>query len=252
MTAPVGPATGRDSAGRDGAGRDLRDRSGAVGDGAVRSRPVPAVAVGLLPRRRRWGMVSLGVLLVVVGAVVAYLLVATVGVTRPYLALARDVPYGATIGPADLTVVQVNPSAGLRLVPADQRDRVIGRQAATQLFAGSPLSPGEVTDRGVPAPGQQVVGMELKPGQVPARTLRAGEPVVLVVVPPSSLVGVPDTTGGAGSGLSTIPATVAGSEVAETNGNVRIDVAVATADGPRVASMAVAGRIVLVATGGGG
>jgi hypothetical protein len=180
--------------------------------------------------------------------VVAFLLVDTVGVTRPYLALARDVPFGATIGPDDLTVVQVNPSAGLRLVPAGQRDQVIGRQAATRLIAGSPLSPSELTDRGVPGPGQQVVGIELKPGQVPARALRAGEPVVLVVVPPSSVVGVPDAQ--AGDGLSTIPATVAGAEVTETGGNVRVDVAVAEADGPRVASMAVAGRIVLVATGG--
>jgi SAF domain len=218
-------------------------------DGASRPMPLPAVAVGGLPRRRRWGLTSLGVLLVVVGAVVAFLLVDTVGVTRPYLALARDVPFGATIGPDDLTVVQVNPSAGLRLVPAGQRDQVIGRQAATRLFAGSPLSPSELTDRGVPGPGQQVVGMELKPGQVPARALRAGEPVVLVVVPPSSVVGVPDAQ--AGGGLSTIPATVAGAEVTETGGNVQVDVAVAEADGPRVASMAVAGRIVLVATGGG-
>jgi hypothetical protein len=95
-----------------------------------------------------------------------------------------------------------------------------------------------------------VVGVELKPGQVPARALRAGEPVLLVVVPPSSVVGVPDAQ--AQEGVSTIPASVAGPPVAEASGNVRVDVAVAAADGPRVASMAVAGRIVLVATGGGG
>jgi hypothetical protein len=234
VTAPV---TGRVAGNRD-------------GDGAGRGLPLPAVKVGALPRRRRWGLTSLGILLVVLGAVVAFLLVDTVGVTRPYLALARDVPYGATIGPDDLTVVAVNPSAGLRLVPADQRDRVIGRQAATQLFAGSPLAPSELTDRGIPGPGQQVVGMDLKPGQVPARSLRAGEPVVLVVVPPSSVVGVPDTQGGGET--ATVPATVAGAEAPQSDGSVRIDVAVAAADGPRVASMAVAGRIVLVATGGGG
>lgn len=240
MTAPTTPSAGR--------GR----QAGPVDrDGASRPLPMPAVVVGGLPRRRRWGLTSLGILLVVLGAVVAFLLVDTVGVTRPYLALARDVPFGATIGPDDLTVVQVNPSAGLRLVPAGQRDRVIGRQAATRLFAGSPLSPSELTDRGVPGPGQQVVGIELKPGQVPVRALRAGEPVVLVVVPPSSVAGVPDAQGGAGGGLSTISATVAGAEVTEAGGNVRVDVAVAEADGPRVASMAVAGRIVLVANGGG-
>jgi hypothetical protein len=81
------------------------------------------VAVGGLPRRRRWGLTSLGVILVVVGTVVAFLLVDIVGVTQAYLAVARDVPYGATIGPDDLTVVQVNPSADLRLVTAGQRDR---------------------------------------------------------------------------------------------------------------------------------
>jgi hypothetical protein len=230
------PMTGRVTGNRD-------------GDGAGRGLPLPAVAVGALPRRQRWGLTSLGILLVVLGAVVAFLLVDTVGVTRPYLALARDVPYGATIGPDDLTVVQVNPSAGLRLVPADQRDRVIGRQAATGLFTGSPLAPSQLTDRGVPGPGQQVVGMDLKPGQVPARALRAGEPVVLVVVPPSSVAGIPDTQGS--SGTSTIPATVAGPEASQSDGSVRVDVAVAAGDGPRVASMAVAGRIVLVATGGG-
>lgn len=212
--------------------------------------PLPAaVAVGGLPRRRRWGLTSLGVLLVVLGAVVAYMLVDTAGVSRPYLALARDVPYGATIAEADLTVVRVNPSTGLQLVPADQRAEVVGRQAAVQLFAGAPLTPAQVTDRQVPAPGQQVVGVELKPGQVPARALRAGEPVLLVVVPPSSVVGVPGTR--TADGVSTIPASVAGPPVSEATGNVRVDVAVAATDGPRVASMAVAGRIVLVATGGG-
>jgi hypothetical protein len=51
--------------------------------------------------------------------------------------------------------------------------------------------------------------------------------------------------------LSTIPATVAGTEATATDGSVRVDVAVAAVIGPRVASMAVAGRIVLVATGAG-
>ncbi|HEY6795929.1 MAG TPA: SAF domain-containing protein [Kineosporiaceae bacterium] len=236
MTAQVGAATSRIG----------RGRAAGDADAAAGGRPLP---VGMLPRRRRWGMASLGVLLVVVGAVVAFLLVDMVGVTHPYLAVAREVPYGATIGPEDLVVVQLNAPAGLRLIPADQQAQVIGRQAATQLFAGTPLTLADVADRGVPAPGQQVVGMQLKPGQVPARALRVGEPVVLVVVPPSSVVGVPDAQGG--TGLSTITATVAGAEQTATDGSVRVDVAVAAVSGPRVASMAVAGRIVLVATGGG-
>jgi hypothetical protein len=209
--------------------------------------PVP-VAVARLPRRRRWGLVALGVVLVVVCAVVAYLLVITAGVTRPYLAVTHKVPYGASIQPGDLTVVDVNPAAGLHPIPAGQREQVIGKHAAADLFPGTLLTPDEVTNVAIPAPGQQVVGIELKPSQVPARALKPGDAVILVVVAPSSLAGVPDAQASATARPVSINATVAGTAPQETNGNVRVDVAVSQSDGPNVAAMAAAGRIVLVVT----
>jgi len=72
--------------------------------------------------------------------------------------------------------------------------------------------------------------------------------VLLVVVPPASLAGVPDPQASAGSSPATITATVASATPPATNGNVRVDVAVAQADGPTVAAMAAAGRIVIVVT----
>src|SRR5436305_1323855 len=126
--------------------------------------PAPAAApVGRLPRRRRWGMYAVGVVLVVIGAVLAYLFVVTAGVTRPYLAVNRTVPYGAVIGTDDLTVVDVNPAAGLQPIPASQRDQVIGKHAAADLFPGTLLTRAQLTDLAIPAPGQQLVGIELKP-----------------------------------------------------------------------------------------
>jgi hypothetical protein len=217
---------------------------------AERAMPAPATPLpGRLPRRRRWGMVALGVVLAVIGAVVAYLLVLTAGVTRPYLAVSHNVPYGATFGPGDLTVVDVNPAAGLQLIPAGRRDQVIGKHAATDLFAGTLLSPAQVTNQVIPAPGQELVGMELKPGQLPARKLKPGDSVNLVVVPPGSLTAVPDAQAGAAAQPSTIRATLAGTAPAETNGNIRVDVVVAQTDGPTVAAMAAAGRIAIVVTG---
>ena len=106
--------------------------------GAAQPPPVPA-PVGRLPRRRRWGLFALGVVLVVVCAVVAYLLVVTAGVTRPYLAVTRRVPYGATLRDSDLTVVDVNPAAGLAPIPAGQRDHVVGKHAGADLFPGTLL-----------------------------------------------------------------------------------------------------------------
>jgi hypothetical protein len=217
---------------------------------AERAMPAPATTPlpGRLPRRRRWGMVALGVVLAVIGAVVGYLLVLTAGVTRPYLAVSHNLPYGATFGPGDLTVVDVNPAAGLQLIPAGQRDQIIGKHAATDLFAGTLLSPAQVTNQVIPAPGQELVGIALKPGQLPARTLKIGDSVNLVVVPPSSITGVPDAQASAVAQPSTIRATIAGTAPPETNGNIRVDVAVTQADGPAVAALAAAGRIAIVVT----
>ncbi len=214
-----------------------------------RTLPAPAAApVGRLPRRRRWGLVALGVVLVAVCAVAAYLFVVTAGVTRPYLAVNRKVLYGATIAAGDLTVVDVNPAAGLQPVPASQRDQVLGKHAAADLFPGTLLTRAQLTDLAIPAPGQQLVGIELKPAQVPARTLKPGDPVVLVIVPPPGVVGVPDPKASTPARPESIQATVAAASPPATNGNVRVDVAVNQTDGPTVAAMAAAGRIVVVVT----
>ncbi len=214
----------------------------------AQSVPAPTVGLGRLPRRRRWGLAAAGVVLAVVGAIVAYLLVVTAGVTRPYLAVTHNVPYGAVIGAGDLTVVDINAAAGLQPIPADQRDQVVGKHAAADLFAGTLLTPAQLTDLAIPAPGQQLVGVELKPAQLPARPLKAGDAVLLVIVPPASLAGIPDPQASTAAKPTSIAATVAAASAPETNGSVRVDVAVAASDGPTVATMAAAGRVVIVVT----
>jgi hypothetical protein len=208
----------------------------------------PPAPVGRLPRRRRWGLVAVGVVLVVVGAVVAYLLVVTAGVTHSYLAVRRDVPYGAAIGPDDLTVVNVNPAAGLQPIPVSRRSRVIGKHAATDLVPGTLLTQAQLTDRTVPAPGEHLVGIELKPAQVPARTLKPGDAVALVIVPAANLTGVADPQASFPAKPESIRGTVADVTTPATNGNIRVDVAVSQADSLEVAAMAAAGRIAVVVT----
>jgi hypothetical protein len=215
--------------------------------GSTTPAPLPA-PIARLPRRRRWGLFAVGVVLVVICAVVAYLLVVTAGVTHPYLAVTHKVPYGATIKANDLTVINVNPAAGLRPIPAKQREQVVGKHAAADLFPGTLLIRDQLTDRTIPAPGQQLVGIELKPAQLPARTLTPGDTVILVVVPPTSLAGIPEDQADTATRPVSINATVAGAAPPETNGNVRVDVAVSQTNGPTVASMAAAGRIVIVVT----
>jgi hypothetical protein len=210
--------------------------------------PVPAASLARLPRRRSLGMWALGVVLVVLGSVGAYVLVVQEGMTHPYLAVSHKVPYGAAIQDSDLTVINVNAAVGLNPIPAAQRAQVVGQHAAADLYPGTLLIRDQLTKTAIPAPGQQLIGIELKPGQLPARALKPGDAVVLVVVPPTGLAGIPDPQSSAAAQPSSIPATVAGTTAPATNGNVRVDVAVATSDGSVVAAMAAAGRIVLVVT----
>jgi len=202
-----------------------------------------------LPRRRRWGLLAVGLALVVACAIAAYLLVVAAGISRPFLALTRDVPYGATITVRDLAVVNLNPAAGLQAIPASQRRAVVGKHAAAELFAGTLLTEAQLREVTIPAPGQQLIGIEAKPAQLPVRPLKPGDPVLLVVVPSAALAGVPEPQAStAAPRTSSIPATVAAASSTATNGNVKVDVAVSQADGPTVAAMAAAGRIVLVLT----
>lgn len=196
-------------------------------------------------------MWALGVILVVLGSVGAYVLVVQGGMTHPYLAVSHKVPYGAAIQDNDLTMINVNAAVGLDPIPATQRSQVIGQHAAADLYPGTLLTRDQLTRTAIPAPGQQLIGIELKPGQLPARSLKPGDTVVLVVVPPTGLAGIQEPQGSAAAQPSSILAIVAGTTAPATNGNVRVDVAVSTTDGTVVAAMAAAGRIVLVVTARG-
>ena len=222
-------------------GRDRTDRAQPL------AAPGPIGVVPALPRRRRAGLTALGMILVVVGAIVAYLVFTTVGLSRPYLALNHNVPYGAAITSADLTVVNVNTGGGLTPIPAADRNQVIGMHAASDLYAGTLLTRPELTTVTIPAPGQQVLGLELKPGQLPG-SIKVGDAILLAIVPASNLDGLPSTQASAPTTTTTINATVAAGPASETDGNVRVDVAVDAADGPTVAAMSAAGRIVIIVT----
>jgi hypothetical protein len=191
-------------------------------------------------------MLAAAAMLVVAGSAGAYLLVATAGVTLPYLAVSHAVPFGTALADADLTVVYVNAGAGLSPIPAGERASVVGKHAAVDLVPGTLLTRAQLADVALPGAGQQLVGIALKPAQLPVRTLRAGDAVTLVVIPATTLIG-----GDRPAPLDsppTINATIAGSSASDTGGVVRVDVAVAAADGPTVAAMSAAGRIALVLT----
>lgn len=144
--------------------------------------PPQAVSVPRVVRQRRIsrGLLGAGLALAAVFALGIAALVLVVSKASPYLAVARDVQVGQQIRAEDLRTVYISRDPGLTPVSAGQESSVVGKYAATNLTVGALLTPRAFTDQAIPGPGKQIVGVSLKPGQVPAAALKPGASVVLV------------------------------------------------------------------------
>ncbi|GGM51773.1 SAF domain-containing protein [Dactylosporangium sucinum] len=203
--------------------------------------PQPRVVRGRTVRRGRLG---LALALMAVFALAAVALFGYVSRTQPYLALARDVPAGARLAAADLVTVHLNPDPGLAPVPQNRTQAVVGKYSFIPLLAGTLLSDGALVDKPFPAPGEQVVGLALKAGQMPSTPLRPGAAVLLVSTQDETAQGKPIEP------APSIPATVVHVIAGARDGSATVSVAVRDNDGPQVARLAAQGRLVLTLTSG--
>ena len=190
-------------------------------------------------RRRRPALLGLGMAMVAVGALLAVWLAAGTGETVPVLAVAGEVMLGEVITDADLTVVRVAPDPALRPVPAERRERVVGRRAATDLVPGALLTGGQVTDATAPAAGFALVGVAVKPTQMPDQPLRPGDRLLVVSTPPVDGDVSTDPP-------SVLEATVVRVGALDDTGLRVVDVTVPDADASDLAARAATGRIALV------
>lgn len=205
-----------------------------------------------LRSRRRPAFIALGVALAAAGGVLTATIVARSGDRVAVLALAHSVPVGATITAGDLNVAHVAADPALSPVRAGDESSVVGRVAAVGLPAGSLLTHSDMSASGVPAAGQQLVGVAVKPGQLPARPLAAGSKVLIIQTPGDF------TSSGTGSAQSTqglvlpIPASVVDESAPETDGTVVVDLLVALGQGAQVAGIASTGHVALIEQPAGG
>lgn len=220
--APSLPRQGGDVARRGG------DRAGTATSPAPPVRP-----------RRRPALIAAGIVLVGFGGLGAAWLVDSSSDTRPVLALAHDVPEGQALTVSDLAVVRVTPDPALTLVPAGDRDAVVGQRSSTTLLAGSLLTPTSVTASAVPAAGQSVVGVSLTAAQMPAEPLVAGDPVRIVSTPPTQAdppTDAPDAMSGEVVAVS----------ARDAAGATTVDVLVPDLEAAGLAARAATGRVALV------
>jgi hypothetical protein len=227
------------------------DRTGSTRTTSHTAGPV-AAPPGPRERRLRAGHLALAVALIAVGALGTVALVTSVAADDEYVALGRDVHYGAQLQPEDLITVRMSTTPGLRPVAASDLDRVIGAYATMPLAAGTLLTPAQVTAAPAPGPGQHVVGITVRGDRLPAQRLRPGDPVLLVATADRHSSS-DDTVGGRPQTWHATVTAVAGGDgggfLGGGSGSVTLDVAVPAADGPTVATLAAANRLVIVLAG---
>ncbi|QCX82272.1 SAF domain protein (plasmid) [Streptomyces sp. YIM 121038] len=192
------------------------------------------------PRRRRRSFMILGAVMVLAGALGFAGLMHASAERSDVLALARDVPAGQKLTSGDLRVVALSDAPGLKPVPAQQKNQVLGRRAAAALSQGSLLTDGQLTEHGGLRPGEALVAVEVKRSMAPVDALRPGDAVQLVTRPQDGQT--PDKQ----RGLVEVAGRVVKVGTPSSSGDVVIQAAVPDGDSAAVASDASAGRVAIV------
>jgi hypothetical protein len=214
-------------------------------DSVTSTRPAAGHMHDLTPvraRRRPW-LVASGALLAAVGALSVVWLVGAAGQRQEVVAVRQEVAYGDVIEAADLGVARVSVDPGIDVVPAGDRDLLIGQVATTRLVPGMLMAPGMAGPSGEPAAGRVLVPIAVPIERMPAGGLRPGDRILAVDIDAES------ASGGASPAVSTataVSATVVRTGPMDVNGVTVVDVTTAAPRGPSLAAAAAAGRIALV------
>jgi hypothetical protein len=235
--------------------RQAGGRFGAAAPGARPERFAPEPGPGAegppAPRRRLRPrtVIAAGAAIIVVAAAYAAGHFTAPGppALRSLLVTSAPLAAGTPLTRADLSVVQVPaddqvPAGALAAAAASRVTRLVTR---TALAPGTFLSDSLLASSGeMPGPGQALVGLALKPGQVPAGGLADGQSVLVVLLPTSS------------SGLPLAPVRLATTTVWDVQGatasqSEQATVIVPVRQAVRLAEYAAAGQVALVQTNAG-
>lgn len=147
-----------------------------------RTESTPHRAAQLVAPARRFRLPELvGGIFIVAGSVLGILVWSrSTSATTPVLVLARDVQRGQLLTEADFAAAEVR-STGVRLLSFDQRATMLGRVAAVDLPAQTPVTKAIAVEVLAVGTGEALVGRRLKLGEFPGG-LTAGAKVRIVLI----------------------------------------------------------------------
>ncbi|MBA3019666.1 SAF domain-containing protein [Propionicimonas sp.] len=189
-------------------------------------------------RSRIW--IAGALVLITLGGLLAWFVVANLRDTTPVVALRTDVPRGTVITAANLTTADINRDPNLKTVPATQLSTIVGKRTNAELKAGTLLPPAAITDTLLPPAGFSLIGLALAPGQLPATPLQPGDKIRLVSTPKDQ--DDPAATPPTVTILGEVVASTALTDTAKT----RVDVLVSVNDSAIAAAMAATNRVALI------
>lgn len=144
---------------------------------------VPAGRAGspLPTRQKRPGYAVLAVILIVgLGALAAYAY-SRAGQKTPVVMVVKDVSAGHPIARSDLSTVNV--AGGVTAIGGSHVESVVGKVATVELLPNTLLQRSMVTDASPLPASSAMVGVQLKPGQMPATGLSDGAHVQVLQLP---------------------------------------------------------------------
>jgi hypothetical protein len=142
-------------------------------------------------------MAVISALVVLASIAVFASIYATAGHQAPVLMVTRTIEQGQRITGGDLGQTSASISGGVIAIPVADASELSGKRAAVTIPSGSLLIAGDVTGAPAIATGDAVVGLALKPGQLPSVGLTAGDNVMIIQTasPGTPLSGLADSAG---------------------------------------------------------
>jgi Flp pilus assembly protein CpaB len=177
--------------------------------------------------------------------------------TSAVLVVTESIQQGQHFSGSDLGEANVSISSGVNPILVADASELAGKRAAVTIPAGSLLVPSDVTGSPQIPAGEAVVGLALKPGQLPSNGVEPGDQVMIVqTASPGTPVTSPlpsDASGGASvatTGILVPQATVFDTAVPPVNSSsgatALVSVEVATTLASAVSTASAAGQVSLV------
>lgn len=193
-------------------------------------------------RRSRYYLAG-ALALIIAGGVGSAFIYASASHTEQLLVVSHDLHRGEVIAATDLTSIGVAQTQVTRGIPVKDSAEVIGKVATVDLPSGS-LVTGRSFAGSLNVPdGQALVGLWLKPSQLPAQPLIAGDHVM--IVPVVAADGRPAPTSTAETGV------VSDTAGDKASGTTIVDVYVSQSIAADLTSRASAGAVAIYLTGSG-